>query len=75
LSSAALQFPYAHKVVATVVMGARNPAEVRLNAASFADPLPDVLWDALRAAGLLHRDAPVPRIDQADVNHADAGKS
>ena len=36
LSSAALQFPYAHKVVATVLMGARNPAEVRLNAASFA---------------------------------------
>jgi len=79
LSSAALQFPYAHKVVATVLMGARNPAEVRLNAASFADPVPDALWDALRAAGLLHRDAPVPRmdqagVDQAGIDHNDAGK-
>jgi D-threo-aldose 1-dehydrogenase len=32
-----------------------------LNAASFADPLPDALWDALRAKGLLRADAPVPR--------------
>jgi len=55
-------------------MGARNPAEVRLNAASFADPLPDALWEALRAAGLLHRDAPVPRIDQTGIDHTDAGK-
>ncbi|OTP77512.1 L-fuco-beta-pyranose dehydrogenase [Caballeronia sordidicola] len=60
LSSAALQFPYAHKVVATVLMGARNPDEVRSNVASFADPLPADLWDALRAAGLLHASAPVP---------------
>jgi D-threo-aldose 1-dehydrogenase len=60
LSSAALQFPYAHKVIATVLMGARNPEEVRLNVASFADPLPTGIWDALRAAGLLHALAPVP---------------
>jgi D-threo-aldose 1-dehydrogenase len=60
LSSAALQFPYAHKVVATVLMGARRPAEVEANVASFARPLPPALWDALRANGLLHRDAPVP---------------
>ena len=74
LSSAALQFPYAHKVVATVLMGARNPEEVRLNAASFADPLPDALWDALRAAGLLHPSAPVPRMDQAGTDHAGSVK-
>jgi D-threo-aldose 1-dehydrogenase len=61
LSSAALQFPYAHKVVATVLMGARSADEVRVNAASFADPLPDALWDALHAKGLLRADAPVPR--------------
>jgi D-threo-aldose 1-dehydrogenase len=73
LSSAALQFPYAHKVVATVLMGARNPEEVRLNAAAFAVPLPDELWDALRAAGLLHHSAPVPRMDQAGTDHADSG--
>ncbi|WP_250474389.1 aldo/keto reductase [Caballeronia sp. GAFFF1] len=61
LSAAALQFPYAHKVVATVLMGARTPDEVRQNAASFATPIPPALWDALRAEGLLHANAPVPR--------------
>jgi D-threo-aldose 1-dehydrogenase len=61
LSSAALQFPYAHKVVATVLMGARSAHEVHENAASFAQPLPAALWDALRADGLLHQAAPVPR--------------
>jgi D-threo-aldose 1-dehydrogenase len=60
LSDAALQFPYAHKVVATVLMGARRPAEVEANVASFAQPLPPALWDALRTNGLMHRDAPVP---------------
>ncbi|MDR5776159.1 MULTISPECIES: aldo/keto reductase [unclassified Caballeronia] len=61
LSTAALQFPYAHKVVATVLMGARKPEEVRENAASFATPVPSALWDALRAAGLLHEKAPTPQ--------------
>jgi D-threo-aldose 1-dehydrogenase len=61
LSSAALQFPYAHKVVATVLMGARSAEEVRQNAASFNEPLPAALWDALRASGLLHENAPVPQ--------------
>jgi D-threo-aldose 1-dehydrogenase len=61
LASAALQFPYAHKVIATVLMGARNAHEVQQNAASFAEPLPAALWDALRANGLLHPSAPVPQ--------------
>ena len=61
LSSAALQFPYAHKVVATVLMGARSAHEVQENAASFAEPLPAALWDALRAERLAaRRAAPVP---------------
>lgn len=60
LSSAALQFPYAHKVVATVLMGARNADEVRMNVASFDDTIPPALWLALRASGLLRVDAPLP---------------
>jgi D-threo-aldose 1-dehydrogenase len=60
LAAAAIQFPYAHKVVATVLMGARTPDEVRQNAASFATPIPAALWETLRAEGLLHADAPVP---------------
>jgi D-threo-aldose 1-dehydrogenase len=61
LSAAAIQFPYAHKVVASVLMGARTPDEVRQNAASFATPIPSALWDDLRAEGLLHANAPVPQ--------------
>ncbi|WP_277184636.1 aldo/keto reductase [Caballeronia sp. BR00000012568055] len=61
LSAAAIQFPYAHKVVATVLMGARTPDEVRQNAASFATPIPPALWTSLRDEGLLHADAPVPQ--------------
>jgi D-threo-aldose 1-dehydrogenase len=60
LSTAAIQFPYAHKVVATVLMGARTPDEVRQNAISFETPVPAALWDALRADGLIRADAPVP---------------
>ncbi|KMZ13911.1 L-fuco-beta-pyranose dehydrogenase [Candidatus Burkholderia humilis] len=60
LSTAAIQFPYAHKVVATVLMGARTPDEVRQNAASFETPIPPALWDALRGDGLIRADAPVP---------------
>jgi D-threo-aldose 1-dehydrogenase len=61
LSSAALQFPYAHKVVATVLMGARNAGEVQQNVASFGTPIPSALWEALRSEGLLHENAPVPQ--------------
>jgi D-threo-aldose 1-dehydrogenase len=61
LSAAAIQFPYAHKVVATVLMGARTPDEVRQNAASFAVDIPPALWNALRAEGLLHVNAPAPQ--------------
>ncbi len=61
LSAAAIQFPYAHKVVATVLMGARTPDKVRANAASFAVSIPSTMWDVLRNEGLLHPDAPVPQ--------------
>ena len=61
LSAAAIQFPYAHKVVATVLIGARPPDEVCANEASFAASIPSAMWDALRSEGLLHPDAPVPR--------------
>jgi D-threo-aldose 1-dehydrogenase len=60
LSTAAIQFPYAHKVVATVLMGARTSDEVRQNATSFDTPVPRALWDALRADDLIRADAPVP---------------
>ncbi|CAG4898387.1 aldo/keto reductase [Paraburkholderia gardini] len=59
LAAAALQFPYAHPAVATVLTGARNPGELRENVASFERELPAALWKALRE-GLLDPRAPVP---------------
>jgi D-threo-aldose 1-dehydrogenase len=60
LAAAALQFPYAHPAVATVLTGARSPDELRENAASFELPIPAALWSALREEGLLDRRAPAP---------------
>ncbi|MGF6757835.1 aldo/keto reductase [Paraburkholderia sp. GAS42] len=59
LAAAALQFPYAHPAVATVLTGARSAAELRENVASFERELPLALWKALRE-GLLDSRAPVP---------------
>ena len=60
LAAAALQFPYAHPAVATVLNGARSVAELRENVASFSRPVPPALWHALRDEGLLDPRAPTP---------------
>ena len=60
LAAAALQFPYAHPAVATVLTGARSVEELRENVASFDRPIPAELWTALRDQGLLDPRAPVP---------------
>ncbi|HEX3636805.1 MAG TPA: aldo/keto reductase [Paraburkholderia sp.] len=60
LAAAALQFPYAHSAVATVLTGARSADELRENAASFEQPIPADLWSALRDKGLLDSRAPAP---------------
>ena len=61
LAAAALQFPYAHPAVATVLNGARSVAELRENVASFGCPVPPALWTALRDEGLLDPRAPLPQ--------------
>ncbi|WP_199540687.1 aldo/keto reductase [Paraburkholderia kururiensis] len=60
LAAAALQFPYAHPAVATVLTGARTPAELMENVGSFERAIPAALWRALREEGLLDPRAPVP---------------
>ncbi len=60
LAAAALQFPYAHPAVATVLTGARSADELRENVASFELPIPAELWSALRDKGLLDSRAPAP---------------
>jgi D-threo-aldose 1-dehydrogenase len=61
LAAAALQFPYAHPAVATVLTGARSSEEIRENVASFERPIPAGLWSALREEGLIDPRAPLPQ--------------
>jgi D-threo-aldose 1-dehydrogenase len=60
LAAAALQFPYAHPAVSSVVTGARTAHEVAQNVASFTRPIPFAFWQALKDAGLIRREAPTP---------------
>ncbi len=60
LAAAALQFPLAHPMVASVVTGMRSAAEVDANIAHCAAHIPAALWDELAHAGLIAADAPVP---------------
>jgi D-threo-aldose 1-dehydrogenase len=60
LAAAALQFPLAHPAVQSVIPGARSVDEVRANLALLRAHIPGALWADLRAAGLLHPNAPTP---------------
>ncbi|AVT28307.1 MULTISPECIES: aldo/keto reductase [unclassified Plantactinospora] len=61
LPAAALAFAAAHPAVASVVVGAHNPDQVRRNAALHAAAPPSgEFWAELVAVGLLRPDAPVP---------------
>ncbi|MGG7466448.1 aldo/keto reductase [Plantibacter sp. YIM 135347] len=53
LPAAALQFPLRHPAVATVVVGTSNADAVRQNVQRANAPIPDALWDALTARGLI----------------------
>jgi D-threo-aldose 1-dehydrogenase len=60
LRAAALRYPFAHPAVASAVVGAASPAEVRDNAEMFGREIPDALWPALVEEGLLDADVPLP---------------
>ncbi|MEW2521942.1 aldo/keto reductase [Actinacidiphila alni] len=60
LRAAALRYPFAHPSVVSALIGAASAAEVRDNAALFTYDIPDALWTALVARGLLDRDVPLP---------------
>ena len=60
LRAAALQFPSFHPAVASVLTGARSPAEIEENVRDFACEIPAALWRSLRRDGLLPPDAPLP---------------
>jgi D-threo-aldose 1-dehydrogenase len=60
LAAAALQFPLAHPAVCAVIPGPRTAAEFNANLELLARRIPPALWSDLRAAGLLHPNAPTP---------------
>jgi D-threo-aldose 1-dehydrogenase len=60
LPAAALQFPLANPVVASVIPGPRNAAEFNENLPLFLMKIPAALWSDLRNEKLLHPNAPVP---------------
>jgi D-threo-aldose 1-dehydrogenase len=60
LADAALQFPLGHEAVASVVLGAVSPDEVRRNVEGMCRRIPAALWSELKSEGLLSEAAPTP---------------
>jgi D-threo-aldose 1-dehydrogenase len=61
LPAVALQFAYAHPVVVSACIGARNEKQQTRNAELFESTVPGDLWDDLRATNLIRSDAPTPQ--------------
>ncbi len=61
LAQAALRFPLHHPCVVSVIPGGVSPQEVELNVKTMSVKLPKGLWKDLKAEGLLHANAPVPK--------------
>lgn len=60
LIAAALQFPLGHPAVATVIPGAKSPAEVQSNLDNLRFHVPAAFWADLKAEKLLPKDARAP---------------
>lgn len=60
LAAAALQFPLAHPVVASIIPGPRSAAELSQILEWFSLDIPASLWSDLKGENLLLADAPVP---------------
>ncbi len=60
LAAAALQFPLAHPLVASVIPGLDSPERVAQAVTLHDTPIPAALWAELKAKKLLREDAPVP---------------
>jgi len=60
LSAAALQFPFGHPSVVSVIPGAFKPEHIAASLNAFRHPVPAELWSELKGDGLLRDDAPTP---------------
>jgi D-threo-aldose 1-dehydrogenase len=60
LGAAALQFPFGHPAVSSVIPGPNAPEQVRGNLGWMRHEIPADLWDDLKEHGLIRPDAPTP---------------
>ena len=60
LAAAALQFPLAHSIVASVIPGLDSAGRVEQTIALYHHKIPAALWQNLRAENLIRADAPIP---------------
>jgi D-threo-aldose 1-dehydrogenase len=60
LAAAALQFPLAHKLVASVIPGLDSPQRVEQTLGFYDQKIPSALWQELRQRDLIREDAPLP---------------
>jgi D-threo-aldose 1-dehydrogenase len=60
MAAAALQFPFGHASVVSVIPGPNAPEQVRTNLARMRTPLPTDLWRELQDESLIRAEAPVP---------------
>ncbi len=60
LPAAALQFPFGHPAVASVIPGSNSPEQFRQINAWMRVAIPSDFWGELKAEGLISSDAPTP---------------
>ncbi|HTT88109.1 MAG TPA: aldo/keto reductase [Acidimicrobiales bacterium] len=60
LAAVAMQFPYGHPAVRSVLFGAVDGDQVRQNVEHLRRRVPTELWERLRAEGLVAASAPLP---------------
>src|SRR5262245_18631666 len=60
LQAAALQFPFGHPAVTSIIPGARSVAELQANLAYFAQQIPADFWAELKHLALIDPTSPVP---------------
>jgi aryl-alcohol dehydrogenase-like predicted oxidoreductase len=65
LGAAAAQFPLGHPAITSVVLGARRRQQEAVNRTFMTHSIPDALWSALKADGLLPASVPVPSASTA----------
>lgn len=62
MKAAGLQFALAHPAVAAVIPGASKPDRIAEDSAALAEQIPAEFWRAIRHAGLVNPEAPLPAL-------------